>query len=61
MTTRSSSNWDPGATRGPSISAARRQGVATTLVAGGAASCGPGPSASGGRGARAASTSQSAQ
>jgi hypothetical protein len=49
----------PGAMRGPSISAARRRGVATTPVVGGAASCGPGPFADVGRGPRVSSTSQS--
>jgi hypothetical protein len=38
--------------RGPSISAARRRGVATTPVAGGATSYGPGSSAAGGEGAQ---------
>jgi hypothetical protein len=51
--------WDPGAIRGPSSSAARQRGVATTPFAGGATSYGPGASASGGRGPRAASTSLS--
>jgi hypothetical protein len=45
--------------RGPSISAAKWRGVATTPVAGGATSCGPGSSAAGRRGPRAASTSRS--
>jgi hypothetical protein len=45
--------------RDPSIFAARRRGVATTPVTGGAASCGPGSSAAEGRGTRVASTSQS--
>jgi hypothetical protein len=58
-TTRSSKKWDPGAFRGPNSSAARRRGVATTPFAGGATSCGPGASASRGRGPRAASTSLS--
>jgi hypothetical protein len=61
MTTRSSKNQDPDAMRGPSISATRRRGVATTAIAGGATSCGPGASVTGGRGPRAASTSQSAR
>jgi hypothetical protein len=60
-TTRSSKNRDPGAMRGPSISVARRRGVATTPVAGGATSYGPGASATGGRGPREASTSRSAR
>jgi hypothetical protein len=47
--------------RGPSIATAKGRGVATTLFAGGAASCGPGPSVVGGEGPRAASTSQSTQ
>jgi hypothetical protein len=51
--TRSSKKWDPGAMRGPSISAARRRGVATTQVTGGAATYGPGSSTAGGRGPRA--------
>jgi hypothetical protein len=45
--------------RGPSISAAKRRGVATTPVAGGATSYGHGLSAAGGRRPRAASTSRS--
>jgi hypothetical protein len=49
----------PRAMRSPSIAAAKGWGVATTPIAGGATSCGPGPSAVGGRGSRAASTSQS--
>jgi hypothetical protein len=47
--------------RGPSISAARRRGVATTPPAGAATSCGPRASATGGRGPRAAFTSRSAR
>jgi hypothetical protein len=58
---RTSKKRDPGVTRGPSISAARRRGVPTTPVAGGATSYGPGASATGGRGPRAASTSRSAR
>jgi hypothetical protein len=46
-TTRSSKNQDPGAMRGPSISDARRRGVATTPVAKGATSYGTGASATG--------------
>jgi hypothetical protein len=45
--------------RGPSIAAAKGRGVGTILVAGGAASCGPRPSAAGRRGPRVASTSRS--
>jgi hypothetical protein len=60
-TTRSSRKRDPGTMRGPSISAAKQQGVATTPVTGGATSYGPGSSAAGGRGPRAASTSRSAR
>jgi hypothetical protein len=45
--------------RGPSISAARQRGVATTPVAGGATSCGPESSAARGRGPSVASTSRS--
>jgi hypothetical protein len=44
---------------GPSIAATKGRGVATTLVASGAASYGLGPSAAGGRGPRVASTSRS--
>jgi hypothetical protein len=61
MMTRSSKKQDPSTMRGPSISAARRRGVATTLVVGGATSYGPGSSAAEGRGPRAASTSRSAR
>jgi hypothetical protein len=56
---RSSKKWDPSAMRGASISAARRRGVATTPVAGGATSYGPGSPTARGRGPRAASTSWS--
>jgi hypothetical protein len=50
----------PRANEGSNIAAARGRGVATTPFIGGAASCGPGPSAAGGRGPRVASTARSA-
>jgi hypothetical protein len=50
ITMSSSKKWDPSATRGPSISAAKWRGVVTILVAGGATSCGPRSSAAGGGG-----------
>jgi hypothetical protein len=52
MMTRSSKKRDPDAMRGPSISAARQRGVATTPVAGGSTSYDPGASTTGRRGAK---------
>jgi hypothetical protein len=57
MSTRSSKKWDPGVTRGPSAAAAKRRGVASSLVTKGATSGGIAASTAGERGPRAANAS----